>query len=99
MSVAGLAMLLVGRMWNLGMWFRKVIENFKLGLMNRISWRMEDSGAESNVNYNSLAQEGFVGENISKRPGDQSCDVLAKNVATFYPFPKNRPEAKLQSFG
>lgn len=94
MAVAGLAVLLVGRMWDLGMWFRKVIENFKLGLMNQISWSMEDSGAESNVNYN-----GFWGENISKWPGDHSCDILAKDVATFYPFPKNRPEAKLQSFG
>ena len=32
-------------------------------------------------------------------PGDHPYHILAKNLAAFFPCPKNLPEAKLKSFG
>ena len=53
---------------------------------------MKDGGAESNVVYDSLAQD--ASEKISKWPRDHSRNILAKNVVAFCPCPKNLPEAK-----
>lgn len=46
---------------------------------------MEDSGAESNVDYDGPAQEASRKKNISKWPRDCSCDILLKNVVAFGP--------------
>lgn len=44
---------------------------------------MEDSAADSNVNYNSPAHEVSEGKDISKCSRDYSGNILAKNVAAF----------------
>lgn len=64
--------------------------------MGHPSKNIEES-AKVGLNYKVPAQ---VSEEkiISKCPRDHSCDVLAKNVAAFCPFPKNLLEAKLKSF-
>ena len=43
-----------------------------------------DSGAESNVNYGSLAQEASEWETISEWPRDHSCDILEKSKSAFF---------------
>ena len=49
---------------------------------------MEDGGAESNVDYDVLAQEVSKEKDISKWPRDCSCEISVKNMAAFYPYPK-----------
>ena len=43
---------------------------------------MEDSGTESHVDYNGLAQEASEGKNSRKWPR-KCCDILEKDVAAF----------------
>jgi hypothetical protein len=45
-----------------------------------------------------LAQEVSEEKNSSKRTKEHSCNILAKNMAAFFPCLKNMPEAKLKSF-
>lgn len=63
------------------------------------SRNMEDSAAESHVDYQGPAQDGFKGKNISKWPTDSFCDILAKNGAAFCPCSKNLPGNKIKCFG
>jgi hypothetical protein len=44
---------------------------------------MEDSGADDNVDYDSPAQEVSEEKNVSKRPRDCSCDILATLGSAF----------------
>ena len=67
---------------------------FRWDLMVYPSGSMEDS-AQGDLNCESPAQKK-VSE--VKRLRDHSCDVLAKNEASFCPCPKNLSEAKLKSF-
>lgn len=61
-SVIGLTMPFVkGILWNFGL---EMIEYFKQRLLGHPSRGMED--AESNINYDDLAQEISKGKNISK---------------------------------
>lgn len=92
-------MLFVRGIWRtLGLCSRKVVENFKQGLMVHPSRDMEDN-AEGSVNCRVPAQEVSEGKDItSKWPKDHSCNILAKNGATFCSFPKSLPGAKLKSF-
>lgn len=39
------------------------------------------------------------GTSVRNWAADCSCDVFAKDVAAFCPYPKNVPEAKLKSTG
>lgn len=41
---------------------------------------MEDSGAESYLNYGSMSQEVSEEKDISKFPRDNFCDILVENV-------------------
>ena len=53
-------------------------------------WRSKEDSAEG-----SPAQDVSEAKNISKWLRVLSCDVLAKNVATFCPCPKDLPEVKM----
>lgn len=64
--------------------------------MDHVSRKVEDSDAESCVNFDSRAQEVSEGTNISTWPKYHPCDFLAKCSATFCSDPKNLPEAKLK---
>lgn len=46
---------------------------------------MESDSAKSNVNSRGPAQEASKGNNISNWDRDHSCEILAKNVAAFFP--------------
>jgi hypothetical protein len=61
------------------------------------SGRLEDSSAESYVDYGGPAQEVSEGNNISNRDENHSCDILTKSC--FCLCLKNLPEAKLESLG
>ena len=50
-DMTGLTMKLVGRMWTLGLWIRKVFEWCKWCLISLPSGNMEESHIESNVDY------------------------------------------------
>jgi hypothetical protein len=68
-------MLLVPRMWTLGFWIRKEVEQ---GLMPHTSFYF--SGSEGSSNCGESSSISFRGEEISKWPRDHSCDILTKNV-------------------
>ena len=68
------------------------MECFKQGTLGNTTRNIEDSGTESNVDYDSPAQE--VSENIITWPRDHSCEILAKNVAVFAFFRKICPKFK-----
>lgn len=70
-----------------------------MGLNGCYSRCLEDSSAESNVDYGGPAQEVSEGNNISNWARDHSCDTLAKSVTEFCPCPKGLQESKLKSFG
>lgn len=59
-------MLLVARMWTLGFWIKKVVKSFKWDLRGHINRVTEDSGVESKVDYDSLAQGVSEKKNIHK---------------------------------
>ena len=62
------------------------------------SWSMEDRGAESNVDYDGLAQEASQEKNITNQPRDCS-HILENNVAAFWFCLKhNLSEAKSKKF-
>ena len=56
------------------------------------AWKASDAEGEG------LTQEVSGEKNLSLRPRDCSCDILAKNVAAFCPCLKSQPEAKVKSF-
>ena len=56
--------------------------------MGHASRNIENSGSEEDLNCGGLAQEVSVEQNVSVWPRDCSCDILAKNVATFLPLSK-----------
>lgn len=60
---------------------------------------VDDSGADSNVDHDSPAQEVPEEKVISQWPRDPCSDILAKNVAAFCSSQKKIffPEAKLRS--
>ena len=62
-------MLLLGRMWILGLWIWKAVECFKWGfyIPNK---NIEDFVAESNLNCAELAQEVSVEKNFRMWPRD-----------------------------
>lgn len=70
-----------------------------MGLNGCYSRCLEDSSAESNVDYGGPAQEVSEGNNISNWARDHSCDTLAKSVTEFCPCPKSLQKSKLKSFG
>lgn len=45
------------------------------------------------------AKEVSEGNNISSSATDHFCDILAKHLATFCPYPNNLPETKLKNNG
>lgn len=59
-------MLLIQRMWTLGLWIRKAVKCFNQSLMSHPSTSREHSGAESNINYDGSAQEVSKEKNINK---------------------------------
>ena len=59
---------------------------------------MGDSSAEGDLDCEGLAQD-VSEEDISRWPRDHSFNILVKNMAAFYPFPKSLPEAKLKNYG
>lgn len=60
---------------------------------------MEDRLTKNNVDHGDPAEEVSDRNNIniSNWTTDHFCDILAKNIAAFYPCPKTLPEAKLKS--
>ena len=69
-----------------------------MALIDHSSRRIENSKADSDVNYNSPAPVISEGKNISKCPKNNSCNILTKNVAAFA-LHKNLPEKKNEEFG
>lgn len=51
------------------------------------------------MDYSGAAQEVSEKHNISNEAKNQSCNILAKNVASFCPCSKNLLVAKLKKFG
>ena len=92
-------MLLFERMWIFGLWIWNSVECFKWGLMGHPSRNMEDFVAGSNLNCVDLAQEISKEKNFSMWHKDCFCGILVKNVATFYPYLKSLPEAKVKRHG
>lgn len=88
-------MLLFGGMWKtFEPWTRKATEPCTLtGAFRRI----QEGNVESNLYCGTSAQEISEGSYISSCARDFSCDVLAKNVAAFYLWPKNFPEVKFKA--
>lgn len=74
----GLTMLLVGERWPLVLWIRKEVEHFRWYIMDHTGRHREDSGDESNADYDGLTLEVSEGKNISKWLRDHSCNILAK---------------------
>ena len=60
---------------------------------------MKDNSAKGNLDNSGTAQEVSERKNISKWPTGHSYDILAKNIATFSPCPRDLPEVELKSFG
>lgn len=58
---------------------------------------MEDSGPESDVDYDGLVQE-VSDRKISNFPRDHSCDILEKNIPAFCSL-KNLPKPQIKTFG
>lgn len=58
---------------------------------------MEHNGAKGYLNCVDTIREDSEGD-ISMGPRNNSCDVLAKNMAAFCHYVKNQPEAKLKSY-
>jgi hypothetical protein len=52
----------------------------------------------SDLNCADLAQEVLVEKNFNVRPRDCFCGLLVKDVATFCPYLKSLPEAKVKRF-
>lgn len=79
---------------------QKVFEHFKWDLMDNPGRDTGDSRAESNLNYESPAQEVSGRTKISKCPRDCSCAFLKeKGSAAFRSCSENQTVAKLKSFG
>lgn len=78
---------------------RKAVECCKKELIGHFSWILENSSAESNVNYGGPGQEVSEGNNIRTCVRDPSCDIFTKNVAVFCFCFKNLSKAKLKSTG
>ena len=57
---------------------------------------MEDNGADLMNHGGSFKR--IHRKNFSMLPKDCTCDILVKNVATFYPCLKSLPEAKVKIF-
>lgn len=57
-----------------------------------LNWSLEDSTAESNVDYGGTTQEVYRGTILATWAGGHTCDILANNVAAFYPCPTSQPE-------
>ena len=62
-----------------------------MGLMGNTIRNVEDIGAESNVDYDSLVQEVSEERNISKWPRDCYCDIFGKECDCFMPLAKVCP--------
>ena len=92
----GLTMLLLGRMWILGLWIWKAVECFEWGLIGHLSRNMEDFVAGSDLNCIDMAQEISKEKNFRMWHKDCFCGILVKNVATFCPCMKSLPEAKVK---
>lgn len=92
-------MLLVSRMWTLGLCIRTEDAFCKQDFLGHSHRSMEDSCAECHVDYEGPAQELLEESNISEWTRDCFCDVLAKNIAAFCSCSKTLPEAKLKSSG
>lgn len=76
LAVTGSMMVLVSKMWSLDFPLGKELkELFKWGLVGGSSRSREDSGAESNVDYDDAAQEPSEEKNISKWLRDCSCSL------------------------
>lgn len=61
--------------------------------MGHTSRRMQDSGTESNIDYESLVQEISEEKNISEWPRDCSHDILVKDMTAFCLCPKKKKSA------
>lgn len=58
---------------------------------------MEDSVTERDLNGGSVDQEASEDKNVSICLRECSCDILTKNLAAFYRFPKSLPEGNVNS--
>lgn len=75
--MTGLAPLFLREKWKFwGLWTKKAVECCKWGLMGHSSRNMEDSRAESNLDYGGSAQEISEGIEINKCPEDHSYDIF-----------------------
>ena len=63
---------MTGGIWTLGVWVRKAVACFKLGLMGHCSRRVEDSGAEGDLNCRALDQKVLEEKLSSMCPRDGS---------------------------
>ena len=68
------------------------MECFKYCLMGHTGKSMD------HLNCDSLAQQVPAGKNFSLLPRDRSCDILVKNVASFWPCKKCLPQDKVRRF-
>lgn len=73
---------------DLGYWIKKAMECSKWGLMGHPNKIMDDSGAEDNLKYGCLVQEGSQNNSFRMLPRDNSYDIEVKNMATFLPLSK-----------
>jgi hypothetical protein len=89
-------MFLFEKMWIWGLWIWKAVECFKWGLIGHPSRNMKDFDARNNLNCVDLAQEISKEKNFRMWHKDCFCDILVKNVATFCPYLKSLPEAKVK---
>jgi hypothetical protein len=89
-------MLLFERMWIWGLWIWKAVECFKWGLMGHPNRNMEDFVAGSNLNCVDLTQEISKEKNFRMWHKVCFCGSSVKNVATFCPWLKSLPEAKVK---
>jgi hypothetical protein len=74
-SVIGLAIIFGEMLKTLELWTRKIVECYKRDLLGHPSWSLEDSNANSNVDYESLVQEVSEESDISKRARDRTCKL------------------------
>lgn len=86
--------LFVWKIWKVGDFGLGKQLNLK---MSNVSKTLEDSSAESNVDYESRFQEISEGNNINTQDRNHSCNILVKIVADFFPYFKNLPEDNCKS--
>lgn len=80
-------------------WTLKTAKHCKHSLKNQSSKTLEDSSAESNVDFGGPVQEVSEESNIGHWERGHTCDIFTKNPDVFCPCPNNLPEVKLKNNG